>query len=74
MKHHDAKTVLFSSTALILLLGLVSMTSCAPTTTAKKNDRVNPIANAKNIGKVLGCMFGGCKPKADQDQTQPASK
>ena len=72
MKQYDGKTLLFSSTALMLLLVLVLMTSCAPT--AKKSDRVNPIADAKTIGKALGCMFGGCKSEADQDQTQPASK
>jgi hypothetical protein len=87
MKQYDAKTFLFSSTALILLLVLVLMTSCAPK--EKKPNGINPIANARELGKALGCMFGGCKSeeqiqtefnkvdretKADQDKTQPASK
>ena len=71
MKQYDGKTFLFSSTALILLLVLVMMTACAPT--AKKNDSVNPIADAKSIGKALGCMFGGCK-SVDQEKSQPTKK
>ena len=71
MKHYDAKTFLFSSGMLILLFVLVLLTSCAPT--AKKNDSVNPIADAKTIGKALGCMFGGCK-SVDQEKSQPTKK
>jgi len=71
MKQYDGKTFLFSSGMLILLLVLVLMTSCAPT--AKKNDSVNPIADAKTIGKALGCMFGGCK-SVDQEKSQPTKK
>ena len=71
MKQYNGKTFLFSSMALILLLILVLMTSCAPT--AKKNDSLNPIADAKSIGKALGCMFGGCKP-VDQKKSQPTKK
>lgn len=70
MKQYDGKTFLFSSTALMLLLVLVLMTSCAPK--AKKTEGINPIADAKKIGKVLGCMFGGCKSeeqiKKEQDE------
>jgi len=70
MKQYDGKNFLFSSGMLILLFVLVLLTSCAPT--AKKNDSVNPIADAKSIGKALGCMFGGCKTKEqikkEQDQ------
>jgi prolyl-tRNA editing enzyme YbaK/EbsC (Cys-tRNA(Pro) deacylase) len=71
MKQYDGKTFLFSSTSLILLLVLVMATSCAPT--AKKTNSVNPIADAKSIGKALGCMFGGCKP-VDQKKSQPTDK
>jgi prolyl-tRNA editing enzyme YbaK/EbsC (Cys-tRNA(Pro) deacylase) len=71
MKQYNGKTFLFSSGMLILLLVLVLMTSCAPT--AKKNDSLNPIADAKSIGKALGCMFGGCKP-VDQKKSQPTDK
>jgi prolyl-tRNA editing enzyme YbaK/EbsC (Cys-tRNA(Pro) deacylase) len=71
MKQYNGKTFLFSSGMLILLLVLVLMTSCAPT--AKKNDSLNPIADAKSIGKALGCMFGGCKP-VDQKKSQPTKK
>ena len=71
MKQYNGKTFLFSSGMLILLLVLVLMTSCAPT--AKKNDSLNPIADAKTIGKALGCMFGGCKP-VDQKKSQPTDK
>ena len=73
MKQYDGKTFLFSSTALILLLVLVMvmMTSCAPA--AKKDNTINPIADAISIGKALGCMFGGCKP-VDQEKSQPTKK
>ena len=71
MKQYDGKTFLFSSGMLILLFVLVLLTSCAPT--AKKNDSVNPIADAKSIGKALGCMFGGCK-SVDQKKSQPVEK
>ena len=71
MKQYDGKTFLFSSGLLILLLILVLTTSCAPS--AKKSDRVNPIADAKTIGKALGCMFGGCK-SVDQKKSQPVEK
>ena len=69
MKQYDGKTFLFNSTALILLV-LVFVTSCAPKT--KEPNGINPIANAKEIGKALGCMFGGCKSeeqiKKEQDE------
>ena len=71
MKQYDGKTFLFGSGMLILLFVLVLLTSCAPT--AKKNNSVNPIADAKTIGKALGCMFGGCKP-VDQKKSQPTEK
>jgi hypothetical protein len=71
MKQYDGKTFLFSSMALILLLILVLMTSCAPK--AKKPDGINPIANAQELGKALSCMFGGCKP-VDQKKSQPTDK
>ena len=71
MKQYDGKTFLFSSTALILLLVLVLLTSCAPK--AKKPDGINPIANAQELGKALSCMFGGCKP-VDQKKSQPTNK
>ena len=71
MKQYDGKTFLFSSMALILLLILVLMTSCAPR--AKKPDGINPIANAQELGKALSCMFGGCKP-VDQKKSQPTNK
>jgi prolyl-tRNA editing enzyme YbaK/EbsC (Cys-tRNA(Pro) deacylase) len=71
MKQYNGKTFLFSSGMLILLFVLVLLTSCAPT--AKKNNSVNPIADAKTIGKALGCMFGGCEP-VDQKKSQPTDK
>ena len=71
MRHYDGKQFLFSGGLLILLLVLVLMTSCAPR--AKSPDSVNPIADAKTIGKALGCMFGGCK-SVDQKKSQPTDK
>ena len=71
MKQYNGKNFLFSSTALILLLVLVIATSCAPT--AKKDNSINPIADAKTIGKALGCMFGGCK-SVDQEKSQSNKK
>ena len=72
MRRYNAKNFLFSSGLLILLFIMVLVTACAPIT--KKDNTVNPIADAKSIGKALGCLFGGCGSKADQDKTQPASK
>ena len=51
------------------LLFLVCLTSCVPVE-KKPIVTTNPIANAKNIGRALGCMFGGCDPAAQDREFQ----
>ena len=58
-------TSAISALALILLITLVLLTSCTPV--KKESQTPNPIADAKNIGRALGCMFGGCD-RATQDR------
>jgi len=61
MKIFDSNvTTAISAVALILLITVVFLTSCTP---GKKESTatVNPIADAENISRALGCMFGGCK-------------
>ena len=41
------------------------LTACAPV--KKESQTPNPIADAKHIGRALGCMFGGCD-RATQDR------
>ena len=67
MKNFNSNvTTAISAVALILLITVVFLTSCTP---VKKKPIVttNPIADAKNIGRALGCMFGGCD-RATQDR------
>ena len=71
MRRYNGNNFLFGSGLLILLFVLVLMTACAPT--AKKDNSINPIADAKTIGKALGCLFGGCKV-VDQNKSQPTKK
>ena len=58
-------TSAISAVALILLITVVLLTSCAPV--KKESQTPNPIADAKHIGRALGCMFGGCD-RATQDR------
>jgi hypothetical protein len=53
----------------VSLMFVVFLTSCTP---VKKKPVVttNPIADAKNIGRALGCMFGGCDPAAQDREFQ----
>ena len=44
--------------ATVALIALILLTSCAP---VKQSETVpNPIANAVEMGRALGCVFGGC--------------
>ena len=58
-------TSAISAIALLLLITVVFLTACAPV--KKESQTPNPIADAKNIGRALGCMFGGCD-RATQDR------
>jgi hypothetical protein len=58
-------TSAISAVALILLITLVLLTSCAPV--KKESQTLNPIADAEHIGRALGCVFGGCD-RATQDR------
>jgi hypothetical protein len=58
-------TSAISAVALILLITLVLLTSCAPV--KKESQTPNPIADAEHIGRALGCVFGGCD-RATQDR------
>lgn len=97
MIKQDRTLAFFKVSGLVMvLIALIGLTSCA--SKPKKVQSVNPIANAKELGIALGCIFAPntCKSKeqikkeqdeitkefdkmdretkADQDQTQPASK
>lgn len=44
--------------ATVAVIALILLTSCAP---ARQSETVpNPIANAVEMGRALGCVFGGC--------------
>ena len=58
-------TSAISAIALLLLITVVFLTACAPV--KKESQTPNPIADAKHIGRALGCMFGGCD-RAIQDR------
>tara|TARA_R110000822_G_scaffold301463_1_gene425282 strand:+ start:403 stop:648 length:246 start_codon:yes stop_codon:yes gene_type:complete len=58
-------TSAISAVALILLITVVLLTSCAPV--KKESQTPNPIADAEHIGRALGCVFGGCD-RATQDR------
>ena len=58
-------TSAISAIALILLITVVLLTSCAPV--KKESQTLNPIADAEHIGRALGCVFGGCD-RATQDR------
>ena len=58
-------TSAISAIALILLITVVFLTSCAPV--KKESQTPNPIADAEHIGRALGCVFGGCD-RATQDR------
>ena len=58
-------TSAISAIALLLLITVVFLTACAPV--KKESQTPNTIADAKHIGRALGCMFGGCD-RATQDR------
>ena len=54
--------------ATVTLIALILLTSCAP---AKQADTVpNPIANAVEMGRALGCVFGGCDSDSEHRKFQ----
>jgi hypothetical protein len=58
--------------SLCLVLVLV-ITGCAPIKNKTVNAKIDPIANADALGKVLGCVFAPAecdKYKKEQDQKQ----
>ena len=66
MKNFDSNVITaISALVLILLITVVFLTSCTPV--KKESQTPNPIADAKHIGRALGCMFGGCD-RATQDR------
>ena len=66
MKTSEQYTViLIKIVAIVALIALIVLTSCAPV--KKESQTLNPIADAKNIGRALGCVFGGCD-RATQDR------
>tara|TARA_R110000803_G_scaffold48811_2_gene101411 strand:- start:1152 stop:1406 length:255 start_codon:yes stop_codon:yes gene_type:complete len=67
--HQKNSQIVIKMLCLAALMFVVFLTSCTP---VKKKPTVttNPIANAKNIGRALGCMFGGCDPVAQDREFQ----
>ena len=63
MNYNKHLQTLIKLSCLTALLFVVCLTSCVPVE-KKPTVTTNPIANAKDIGRALGCMFGGCDPDA----------
>jgi hypothetical protein len=64
----DHVVTLIKIVATLALIALISLTSCAP---AKQSETVtNPIANAVEIGRALGCVFGGCDRDSEHRKFQ----
>ena len=54
--------------ATVALIALILLTSCVP---AKQSETVpNPIANAVEMGRALGCVFGGCDSDSEHREFQ----
>jgi hypothetical protein len=54
--------------ATVALIALILLTSCAP---SKKSETMpNPIANAVELGRALGCVFGGCDRDSEHREFQ----
>ena len=69
MKTSEEYTViLVKIVAAVALISLILLTSCAP---VKRSDTVpNPIANAVEMGRALGCVFGGCDGDSEHREFQ----
>jgi len=69
MKTSEEYTViLVKIVATVALISLILLTSCAP---VKQSDTVpNPIANAVEMGRALGCVFGGCDGDGEHREFQ----
>ena len=64
----DHVVTLVKLVATVALIALILLTSCAP---AKQANTVpNPIANAVEMGRVLGCVFGGCDGDSEHREFQ----
>ena len=64
----DHVVTLVKLVATVALIALILLTSCAP---AKQANTVpNPIANAVEMGRVLGCVFGGCDRDSEHREFQ----
>ena len=60
--------ILIKIVATVALIALIVLTSCAP---AKQSETVpNPIANAVEMGRALGCVFGGCDRDSEDREFQ----
>ena len=64
----DHVVTLIKIVATAALIALILLTSCAPT---KQSETVpNPIANAVEMGRALGCVFGGCDSDSEHREFQ----
>ena len=64
----DHVVTLVKIVATVALIALILLTSCAP---AKQSETVpNPIANAVEMGRALGCVFGGCDSDSEHREFQ----
>ena len=64
----DSLVILVKIVATVALIALVLLTSCAP---VKQSEAVpNPIANAVEMGRALGCVFGGCDRDSEDREFQ----
>jgi uncharacterized membrane protein YbjE (DUF340 family) len=64
----DHVVILIKIVATVALIALILLTSCAP---AKQSETVpNPIANAVEMGRALGCVFAGCDGDSEHREFQ----
>jgi hypothetical protein len=64
----DHVVILVKIVATVALIALILLTSCAP---VKQSETVpNPIANAVEMGRALGCVFGGCNRDSEHRESQ----
>ena len=64
----DHVVTLIKIVATAALIALILLTSCAPVKQAKTEP--NPIANAVEMGRALGCVFGGCDRDSEHREFQ----
>jgi hypothetical protein len=64
--------ILIKIVATVALIVLILLTSCAPAKQAQSAP--SPIANAVEMGRAIGCVFGGCAKKITQQEQREITR